>query len=235
MRRLLVVLLCAAAAAIFGADGLSDAAPASTPERLPLAYTGSARQLVTVVGASPSATTAVLTAWQKSGNRWVRALGPYPAFVGADGIGRASESTSHTPAGVFTLTEAFGIQPSNGTRLPYRQVGRSDWWVSDVRSPFYNQHHSCAPGTCPFDESAGEDLGEAGPVYDHATVIDYNRNPVVPGAGSAFFLHVSAGRPTAGCVSLAGTDLDAVMRWLDPAARPVIAIGLESTENRGSA
>jgi L,D-peptidoglycan transpeptidase YkuD (ErfK/YbiS/YcfS/YnhG family) len=226
MRRLLVVLLCAAAAAIFGADGLSDAAPGVTAERLPLAYRGSAQQVVTVVASSPSSTTAVLTAWQKSGGRWVRALGPYPAFVGAEGIGTAGESTSHTPAGVFTLTEAFGIQPSNGTRLPYRQVGRSDWWVSDVRSPFYNQHYSCAPGRCPFDESAGEDLGAAGPVYDHATVIDYNRNPVVPGAGSAFFLHVSAGKPTAGCVAIAGADLDAVMRWLDPAARPVITIGV---------
>lgn len=57
-------------------------------------------------------------------------------------------------------------------------------------------------------------------------MIDYNRNPVVPGAGSAFFLHVSAGRPTAGCVAIPGADLDAVMRWLDPAARPVITIGV---------
>ncbi|MDT8912166.1 L,D-transpeptidase family protein [Amycolatopsis sp. PS_44_ISF1] len=226
MKRILGTVSCAVVLAALGATGLSDAAPAQTAEPPPLAYSGPARQLVTVVGSSASATTAVLTAWERSGGGWARALGPFSAFVGREGIGRASETTSHTPAGVFTLTEAFGIRPANGTRLPYRQVGPSDWWVSDPHSPLYNRYHSCAPGTCPFDEPAGEDLGRAGPVYDHATVIDYNRDPVVPGAGSAFFLHVSGGRPTAGCVAIPGADLDSVMRWLDPAARPVIAIGV---------
>ncbi|MFD9894517.1 L,D-transpeptidase [Amycolatopsis sp. NPDC059027] len=205
------------AAAVVPGEAAADTTPLSS------SY-GTADQVVTVVGASPSATTAKLSAWQRVDGRWVRVLGPVTANVGTDGIGQASESTSHTPAGVWTLTEAFGIQPNNGTRLPYRQVTTSDWWVSDVKSPYYNTYYQCAPGTCPFNEAAGEDLGKAGPVYNHATVIDYNRNPAVPGNGSAFFLHVSSGRPTAGCVSIPGNDLDAVMRWLDPAQHPVIDI-----------
>ncbi|WP_329056371.1 L,D-transpeptidase family protein [Amycolatopsis sp. NBC_01488] len=181
------------------------------------------RQRLTVVADSPSATTAVLTAWQREGGSWKRAYGPVEAFVGRDGIGQASETTSHTPAGVWPLSEAFGIEPAT-TRLPYRRVTTADWWVSDVRSPYYNTHVSCVPGTCPFDEAAGEDLGRAGPVYAHAVVIDYNRHPVVPGAGSAFFLHVTDGKPTAGCVAIAGADLEAVLRWLDPAQHPVVDI-----------
>jgi L,D-peptidoglycan transpeptidase YkuD (ErfK/YbiS/YcfS/YnhG family) len=145
------------------------------------------------------------------------------AFVGKDGIGQASETTSRTPAGTWPLSEAFGISAA-ATRLPYRRVTASDWWVSDVRSPYSNTHYSCAPGTCPFDERAGENLGRAGRVYDHAVVIDYNRHPVVPGAGSAFFLHIASGRPTAGCVAIPAADLDAVLRWLDPARHPVIDI-----------
>ena len=39
--------------------------------------------------------------------------------------------------------------------------------------------------------------------YSHAVVIDYNRFPVRAGAGSAFFLHVTNGQPTAGCVAVA--------------------------------
>ncbi|MFI5613815.1 L,D-transpeptidase [Amycolatopsis sp. NPDC051903] len=222
MRLVLTSLFSVALGAL--GTGTADAPPTPPPPLLP--YHGSADQMVTVTAPDGASTTATLIAWQRHGSRWVRSLGPFPAFVGAQGIGQASEATSHTPAGVWTLTEAFGIKPTNGTRLPYRQVTNSDWWVSDVKSPFYNTHHSCAPGTCPFDESAGEDLGEAGPVYDHATVIDYNRSPVVPGKGSAFFLHVSSGSPTAGCVSIAAADLDAVMRWLDPADHPVINIGL---------
>ncbi|MEQ0564342.1 L,D-transpeptidase family protein [Amycolatopsis sp. NEAU-NG30] len=185
--------------------------------------TPSAGQVVRVVADRAGAATAVLTTWERTGAGWIRAHGPIPAYVGKNGVGQASESTSRTPAGVWPLTEAFGTEPAR-TRLPYRTVTTSDWWVSDVRSPYYNTHYSCAPGTCPFDEAAGENLGEAGPVYAHAVVIDYNRTPVVPGAGSAFFLHVTNGQPTAGCVAIPGADLAAILRWLDPARHPVIEI-----------
>ncbi|WP_372670991.1 L,D-transpeptidase family protein [Amycolatopsis kentuckyensis] len=181
------------------------------------------QQRITVQADSAGATTAVLTAWQRTGGEWAKAYGPVPAHVGRNGVGTASESTSHTPAGVWPLTEAFGTRPAR-TRLPYREVTTSDWWVSDVDSPYYNTHFSCAPGTCPFDEAAGENLGAAGAVYARAVVIDYNRTPVVPGAGSAFFLHVTDGKPTAGCVAIAAQDLEAILRWLDPAQHPVIEI-----------
>jgi L,D-peptidoglycan transpeptidase YkuD (ErfK/YbiS/YcfS/YnhG family) len=57
-------------------------------------------------------------------------------------------------------------------------------------------------------------------------VIDYNRSPVVQGAGSAFFLHVTVGQPTQGCVSIPLTTLANLMRWLKPAAHPRILIGV---------
>lgn len=202
------------------------AAPASATGRLP--YNSLAQQMVSVVADSPAATTATLTTWQRSGPLWEQVTAPVQAFVGKDGIGQASETTTHTPAGVWNLTEAFGIQPNNGTRLPYFQATTSDWWVSDVNSPYYNTHRVCAPGTCPFNEAAGEDLGTVGTAYNHAVVIDYNRSPAVPGKGSAFFLHVSTGKPTAGCISIPSADLDAVMRWLDPAKHPVINIRVQS-------
>lgn len=200
--------------------------PAAAPPQLPLPYSGPAGQVITVVAASSASTTAQLSAWTRSGAGWTRDIGPVTAYVGSAGIGTASETTRRTPAGVFGLTEAFGILADNGTRLPYRRVDTSDWWVSDVHSPDYNTHQRCAPGTCPFDEAAGENLGSVGLEYHHAVVIDYNRYPVTPGAGSAYFLHVSAGRPTAGCVTLPSTTLTAVMRWLDPAKNPVIRIGV---------
>jgi len=208
------------------AAATAPAPVAPPPQQLPLPYGGSADQVITVAGASSSSTTAQLTAWTRSGNGWARAIGPITAYVGSAGIGQASETTRRTPAGVFGLTEAFGIQADNGTRLPYRRVDTSDWWVSDVNSDAYNTHYRCSPGTCPFDEAAGENLGSAGTAYNHAVVIDYNRFPVTPGAGSAFFLHVSTGRATAGCVAIPSASLDTVMRWLDPAQHPVITIGI---------
>jgi L,D-peptidoglycan transpeptidase YkuD (ErfK/YbiS/YcfS/YnhG family) len=186
---------------------------------------GASTQVVTVVAASARSTTAKLTAWELGPSGWTAVLGPVPARIGAAGVGAASESTTRTPAGAFTLTEAFGRSGNPGTGLPYRVVDQQDWWVSDVNSPLYNQHTRCAAGSCPFDERAGENLYAAGSVYDRAVVIDYNRAGV-RGAGSAFFLHVTNGAPTAGCVAIDGGSLTALLRRLDPGARPLIAIGV---------
>ena len=45
------------------------------------------------------------------------------------------------------------------------------------------------------------------------------------GAGSAFFLHVTVGAPTAGCVSIASDQLTRLLRWLTPSRHPRILIG----------
>ncbi len=63
------------------------------------------------------------------------------------------------------------------------------------------------------------------PAYDHGAVIAYNTTRT-PGLGSAIFLHVSNGGPTAGCVSLPAGQLLDVLRWLDPAHGPRIVIGV---------
>jgi len=70
-----------------------------------------------------------------------------------------------------------------------------------------------------------EALWEATIAYQRFAVVSYNANPVVPGAGSAVFLHDDTGRPTAGCVSLPAPQLDRLLRWLDPRRSPLIVIG----------
>ena len=182
-------------------------------------------QVVTVAAPTAGSSTAQLTAWERTSTGWRVALGPVAARVGAAGVGAASEGSTRTPAGTFTLTEAFGRAADPGTTLPYLQVDGDDWWVSDVNSPRYNRYAQCAPGRCDFDEAAGENLYAAGPVYDHAVVIDYNRAGV-RGAGSAFFLHITGSGATAGCVAIDRVALQNLMRWLQPGAAPVIAIGV---------
>jgi len=184
-------------------------------------------QLVTVLVPATTSTAGTLRAWQRApGGGWTSALGPIRVRVGTAGVGSASEGVNRTPRGSFTLDQAFGRQPNPGTALPYRKVGDSDWWVSDAKSPAYNTFRSCAPGSCGFDESAGENLGQAGPSYDYAMVIGYNTGPVRAGAGSAFFVHVDAGVPSAGCVQVPRASVLALLRWLVPAQHPRITIGL---------
>jgi L,D-peptidoglycan transpeptidase YkuD (ErfK/YbiS/YcfS/YnhG family) len=187
---------------------------------------GNSTEVVTVVAPSARSTTATLTSWQLTSAGWKAVVGPMTAYVGAAGVGAASEDVARTPQGVFTLTEAFGRAADPGTALPYRRVDAQDWWVSDRTSPLYNQHARCAAGSCPFDESVSENLYGVGPVYDYAAVIDYNRSPAVPGAGSGFFLHVTNHVPTAGCVAIERAALVTLLTRLRPAEHPVIAIGI---------
>jgi L,D-peptidoglycan transpeptidase YkuD (ErfK/YbiS/YcfS/YnhG family) len=180
-------------------------------------------QVVTVRSNSASATTAQLDLWQLAPTGgYTHVAGPIGAYVGELGMGTAHEGIARTPVGVFGLTQAFGNQPNNGTRLPYFQAGPADWWDGESGTPAYNTHvhQSAAPGP------ESENLYYTGPVYAHAVVIDYNRFPVVAGAGSAFFLHVTNNQPTAGCVAISAYALNVVMRWLDPALHPVISIGV---------
>jgi L,D-peptidoglycan transpeptidase YkuD (ErfK/YbiS/YcfS/YnhG family) len=193
---------------------------------LPLGYsTGSAGQVITVVAGSHSSTTATLQAWQSSSGHWTPVGPAVPAWLGTGGIGSTSEQSTATPEGSFTLTEAFGRYSDPGTRLPYRQTTPADWWISQP-GPLYNTEQHCSSG-CPFTTGEpNEHLYYATPYYEYAVVIDYNRFPVHQGAGSAFFLHVTVGEPTQGCVSIDRDQLVRVMRWLDPAQHPRILMGV---------
>jgi L,D-peptidoglycan transpeptidase YkuD (ErfK/YbiS/YcfS/YnhG family) len=183
-------------------------------------------QVITVRAQTATSTTAVLESWERRDGEFVRVRGPIEVFVGEDGIGLASERRSRTPRGVLTLTEAFGLAKDPGATVPYVRVGLSHWWVSDVKSRHYNSMRICSPGArCGFRQSRSEQLGDID-AYRYAIVMDYNRDPVVPGRGSAFFLHVSEGKPTQGCISMPAREMKWLLRWLDPSAAPVISINI---------
>jgi L,D-peptidoglycan transpeptidase YkuD (ErfK/YbiS/YcfS/YnhG family) len=198
---------------------------------LPLTYsTGSATQVITVVAASTSSTTATLQAWERSGTSWTPHGAPIAAHVGSAGLSdHTSEGLSKTPIGSFTLTQAFGALANPGTGLPYHKTTAADWWISQYGGTYasiYNTLQTCS-GSCPFTQGdPNEHLMYETPYYNYAVVIDYNTSPVVQGAGSAFFLHVTDGKPTAGCVSIPQANLVSIMQWLNPAAQPRILIGV---------
>ena len=194
------------------------AAPATTVRSVEAPWfagrVGSATQVISVLGAGGS--NATLSTWQKAGGDWAQVLGGVAAKVGSPGISSSyGESSSATPAGVFAITGAIGRQADPGAGVSYFRIDSSDWWVSDVNSPDYNTHQRCARGTCPFNESTSENLAEHGAVYDYALVMGVNSQHV-PGAGSAFFVHVTNGAPTAGCVAIPASTLASIVRWVRP-------------------
>jgi L,D-peptidoglycan transpeptidase YkuD (ErfK/YbiS/YcfS/YnhG family) len=198
--------------------------------------TGSATRVITVVAASTGSTTATLQAWQKSGAGWLGYGPSIQAHLGSAGLTyHPSESLPATPIGSFTLTRAFGRDSNPGTALPYLQTSPSDWWISQYGGKYagcYNTLQTAAPSaSCPYTEGTpNEHLYDEIPFYDYAVVMDVNTanapGGVVQGGGSAFFLHVTDGTPTAGCVSIPAGNLVTIMRWLGPAAHPRILIGV---------
>ncbi|HKI90940.1 MAG TPA: L,D-transpeptidase family protein, partial [Gaiellaceae bacterium] len=132
-----------------------------------------------------------------------------------------------TPAGTFRLgSTVYGLDPDPGVHGRYRRLRCGDWWDEDPASATYNRFRHVACGASPPFGGGSEALWRATTAYRELAVVEYNAHPVVPGRGSAIFLHDSTGGPTNGCVSLSRARLLRLLRWLRPAAHPRIAIGV---------
>jgi L,D-peptidoglycan transpeptidase YkuD (ErfK/YbiS/YcfS/YnhG family) len=129
--------------------------------------------------------------------------------LGRSGIRAAAdkrEGDGATPAGLWPLRSLLWrpdrlTAPSS--RLPARAIEPDDGWCDAPGDPAYNRLVRL-----PYPASAERMWREDG-VYDLVVVLGYNDTPVVPGAGSAIFVHVA--RPdyavTEGCIAVALKDL----------------------------
>jgi L,D-peptidoglycan transpeptidase YkuD (ErfK/YbiS/YcfS/YnhG family) len=188
--------------------------PAATPRRrrarprspISSPTPGSATQLVTVASLRASSQTGAVRVWEKRGDCWTQAAGPWQAWLGIRGISeRKREGDLKTPSGAFGIqSRMFGVGPNPGVRYRYRRIVCGDWWVEDPGSRFYNRfsHVPLRSETAVPDHERGH-VEDRRPAYRTWPVIDYNTHPIVPGRGSGIFLHVSHGNPTLGCVSIA--------------------------------
>jgi L,D-peptidoglycan transpeptidase YkuD (ErfK/YbiS/YcfS/YnhG family) len=190
--------------------------------------TGPAQQRVTVAADSARSTTAVVRLWRRDGGCWRQVAGPWRAHVGRNGLSRHHrEGDGTTPAGTFGVGPViYGTAPSPGVRYRYRRLACGDWWDEDPRSATYNSFRHVRCGTRPAFGAGSEALWLQTGAYRHFAVLDYNTRPVVPGRGSAIFIHADVGRPTNGCVSLPPARLAALLRWLRPALSPLVLIGV---------
>jgi L,D-peptidoglycan transpeptidase YkuD (ErfK/YbiS/YcfS/YnhG family) len=201
--------------------------PANAASRL-RTLPAATRQVIVVSADGYGSTTATLEAFSKVNGAWQPAVGAMSARVGSNGFAdRKAEGDLKTPTGVYSIGGTmYGIAANPGVRYAYHRLVADDYWNGNPATRGYNSFvHGPNPG------GASEALWQISPQYDHFAVINYNI-PVVaadPPRGSGIFLHVMVpGRATAGCVSLARTDLLTILRWLDPAASPRIVLAPRS-------
>lgn len=216
-----VVALAPGATALAG-TGTAAAADASDAAllRAAVAAVPGTREVITVAAPSMRSTDAEVSAWALLDGGWSKVFGPVPAKVGSLGIGEAADEVPRTPFGVFRLDQAFGRQDNPGTTMPYTKVTGRSWWGGDPASPatFDRMVTGANPGP------GSENLYNAGPVYDYA--VHFDNNPAhTPGRGAAFFLHVTDGNPTQGCVAVDRESMITLLRWLAPGNTPVLVTG----------
>jgi L,D-peptidoglycan transpeptidase YkuD (ErfK/YbiS/YcfS/YnhG family) len=198
----------------------SAAAAARSPQRPPHA----GEQLIVVSAPAYGDTYATLTAYDVTGGRRHVIFGPWTARIGYSGFappGQKREGDGRTPSGAYGFQFMFGVNGDPGVRYAYRRAHSYDAWDDDPSSPLYNKwvdDRTQNPGKSP------EPIDQT-PAYDYGAVIAYN-TARTPDLGSAIFLHVEIGGPTAGCVSLPVGELLDVLRWLDPAHSPLIEMGV---------
>lgn len=235
----LAAVLSALVVPLTGPVASAAAAGTSLDQVHRFAVPASTLQVVLARSSTWSSTSATLEFFERAdaSSPWHAALPAVSGQVGFGGMHDAAtrlQSTGTTPAGIFALPSAFGGAPNPGTKLSYRQFDGSDWWVYDPRDPgTYNTFQASRPASARWRADWAEHLADyystTSQQYKYAVVVDYN----LPAAyqapdtrkGGGIFLHVNGSGATAGCISMPEPAMAALLRWLDPAANPVLVSG----------
>ena len=152
----------------------------------------------------------------RTGLAWGRGIAPVPATAP-----QKREGDGKSPAGAFTLGDAFGFDTSAQTKMRYAMLRDTTECVDDAGSQYYNE--IVDRDRVPRVDWTSSEKMRAIDQYRRGIVVNHNV-PGERGGGSCIFLHVWSGpsRPTAGCTAMRAEDLDAILRWLDPAAKPIV-------------
>lgn len=167
------------------------------------------RQVVAVYGEGKDSADSTIALFTKSGDTWKKARS-WSGHNGKKGwTTEHREGDRRSPVGVFTLSDSGGVLADPGAKLPYTQT-------ASIQAPHY------------WSKSHWHD-------FDYVIAIDYNRvkgtppnDPTRPQGqtkGGSIWLHMDHGSGTSACVSQSKTDMEYLLKTLDPAQHPVVVMG----------
>ncbi|MFN7947344.1 MAG: L,D-transpeptidase family protein [Blastocatellia bacterium] len=210
-------------------------------DKLPQTPLAESRQLVLVITPDWNAVDGKLWRYERHSAKdaWQQIESGIPVVVGKNGLAWGSglhapqhgsgpvkkEGDGKSPAGIFRLSSAFGYASAaeaGAIKLPYTHLTGTIECVDDVKSEHYNT--ILDRNSASVDWNSSEKMREQKDYYRWGVVVDHNAAPVRKGGGSCIFLHIwnHAGSGTAGCTAMEGRKMEALMRWLDPAAKPLL-------------
>lgn len=198
-------------------------------------------QSIVVLADSWTSTTGVLNSFERDGTThvWKEQTAGIPVVLGRSGLGTGlgliradfegvpikKEGDDRAPAGIFRLSSAFGYAPARSAgwiKLPYLALSKRIEGIDDSRSRYYNKLVDRST-VAKVDWRSFEQMLREDALYKWGVVVGHNQS-AISGAGSCIFLHIwkNASSPTAGCTAMSERDLVRLLRWLDPARRPVL-------------
>ena len=126
----------------------------------------------------------------------------FKCAIGLGGLTTNKLEGDHcTPIGKFKFDKIYYRSDKLGKinfLIPSAEISKNDGWCDDPHHKFYNKFIKF-----PFECSA-EKLYRTDDLYDIVCVMNFNTNPIIPGKGSAIFLHVCEDNfaPTEGCIAV---------------------------------
>ena len=142
-----------------------------------------------------------------------------PCALGVSGVtDDKREGDGATPFGCFELRRVY-YRPDRvelpDTVLPVAALEPLDAWCNEPDDPAYNtlvRQPYCA---------SVELMWRDDHLYDIVVTVGHNDDPVVPGRGSAIFLHIARPdfAPTEGCVAVSRENLLRILAECEPTTR----------------
>ena len=218
---------------------------------------GAARQVIVVTtdnadGNEWGTTYATLRRYEATIRGWRQVGAPTSARIGYNGFTRAyhrHQGSGETPAGSFSITQAFG-RPAVSLKMRYLKTDGDDFWPYDPSDPkTYNVLQTSRSPVAAWrnDGNWSERFLDYGNQYYLGAVINFNipkgiyrngasgqyetRTPADTSKGGGIFLHISDGGPTAGCVAVSPAAIKSILGWINTAKGTRIIMGPASALN----
>jgi len=175
---------------------------------------------------------------KQNNGEWKVSNGPWRVIYGKNGLAwgiginppqkgiQKVERDKRAPAGIFKIGTVYSNQakPLKGAEnWPFYQVTTSDAWIDNPKLPNYNHIIRINPANPPawFKDQR---MKPEDPTYTWRILIEHNYPDAKPGMGSAIFFHFQRGEniPSAGCTVMPVNNIETLLRWLDPAGKPVL-------------
>ncbi len=196
------------------------------------------KQLLVVTTKNWSAPNGMLQRYERTNKKWQKVGKSISIKLGRNGLGWGigfhytpknakiikKEGDGKSPAGIFSLKQAFGYQPFIG-EYPYEVYKSTDHCVDDIDSKLYNKIVDSTK--VKIDYKSKEHMKFPKDYYKYGIVVNHNHIDeagAIKGAGSCIFIHIKK-VPTAGCTVMSEREIKEIIGWLDISSNPLLVQG----------